>query len=95
MTRRAYRKDRTEAPAVRDIRSIGWRVEVLSDWGYTADLLVCVGSDLYLVDMKASAKSPLTASQTRLLQDGWPLIVAVDGPDAIRQISDRRRAVAP
>lgn len=67
----------------------------LAPFGCPVDMAVLVGGDVYLVDAKAKANSPRTASQDALVADGWPVVFAVSAQDAADQIAAMRRGNSP
>lgn len=82
-----HRADTTQAAIVRALRDVGWRVWVI---GGAIDLAVLVGSDVYLVDAKTAANSPLTLNQQAMVAGGWPIIFGTDGQGVVDAIMARR-----
>lgn len=88
MSYHARRTDTTQAEIVAALRSVGWRVWIV---GGAIDLAVNVGGEVYLVDAKSSARAPRTATQRRMVDDGWPVVFATTGQEAIDGITAMRR----
>ena len=68
------RRDKTHTPIVKAIRGAGYLAHPSKDW----DVTVCRLWPTRAVAMMEfkTGKGKLTASQQKLLDDGWPLLVA-------------------
>lgn len=84
INRHAARRDANEAEIVAALERIGCRVLRLKE----VDLLVCRRDELYLLEIKTRT-GRVTASQQKLIDDGWPLAVVRSIPEAISAVSRR------
>jgi len=86
INRHAARRDANEAEIVAALERIGCRVLRLKE----VDLLVLSRrkDELYLLEIKTKT-GRVTASQQKLIDDGWPLAVVRSIPEAISAVSRR------
>lgn len=92
---RLFSRDATHGEIVDALRGCGFRVWDLAPYRAAIDLLVMVGdgpdASLYLVDAKAADGSARTPTQRRMVDEGWPVIFAATGQQAVDAIMARRR----
>ena len=81
LSRRAKRRDTTEKAIIQALRQVGAQV-VPCD---TFDLAVYFRGTVHLLECK-TGKEPLTASQERLMAEGWPLRIVRDPEQALKAI---------
>lgn len=86
LSRHAKKRDATEAAIIQALKRIGAQV-IQCD---TFDLLVIHRGHVHMLECK-TGKEPLTASQQKLIDAGWPLRVVRTPEDAVQAMTGAER----
>jgi len=86
---RARKVDRTQHAIVQALERAGCLVWPVNG---AIDLIVTRGRKVYLLECKTDAKPRLTATQARMIEEGWPVAVVTTESEALAAVGLSRAA---